>query len=110
MFFYRNFVHRSNSLHQKFFYHTPTKCIRGNQTKKPFTLNLVLKCTGFTGILAGGLVLRLKFNEKTLCHAKNTRLMGLQRTQKKNLRFEWKQFWIYLKPHILNFILAIAVS
>lgn len=110
LLFIRHLLHRGNSLHQKLLHQTPTKCFRASQTKKPQELSLVLKCTGFTGIVSGGVVLKLALSEKTLCHPKNTRLVGLQRTHTGNLSFEWRQFWNYLKPHILNFLLAIAVS
>lgn len=104
--FYRYYLHRSNRFYQNL---TPIKCLRTSYTNKPQKLNLLIKCTSLTGI-AGGFIVKIALNKEAICHPKNTRLIGLQKTQNKDLSFEWKQFWLYLKPHLLNFILAIAVS
>nr|CAH7741672.1 unnamed protein product [Callosobruchus chinensis] len=44
---------------------------------------------------------------KALCQPK-TRMAGYRTVSDKNLRFDWKKFWTYLRPHIWYFIAAIA--
>lgn len=78
--------------------------------KQPQKLRLLLKCAVFSGTLAGSVTLKLALKDKASCHAKNTRLAGLQRVHNQNLSFDWKQFWSYLKPHIWYLIWAVAVS
>lgn len=105
--FYRHYLHHSNC---NLLLQTATKCFRSQTAKKPQKLNLLSKCAGLSGMITGGAVVKIILNDNVLCHAKNTRLVGLQKLPTKNLGFQWKQFWKYLKPHLLNFILAIAVS
>lgn len=61
--------------------------------------------------LTSGTVLHIIINKnKVQCQAKKTRMAGYQAGSDKDLKFDLKLFWAYLKPHILYFIAAIVVT
>lgn len=61
------------------------------------------------GILSGGAALIISKNQ-ILCKAKTSRMVGYRSISDRNLKFDWKRFWCYLKPYIGYFIAAIWVS
>lgn len=48
-------------------------------------------------------------NNRVLCE-KKTRLAGYRDTSTKHVPFDWKKLWKYLKPNLIYFIAAVAVS
>lgn len=61
------------------------------------------------GILSGGAALIISKNQ-ILCKAKTSRMVGYRSVSDRNLKFDWKMFWSYLKPYIGYFIAAVCVS
>ncbi|XP_050296701.1 mitochondrial potassium channel ATP-binding subunit [Anthonomus grandis grandis] len=79
----------------------PTKCARANYSKPLLKLHVILAG-------CGALTLKLSIDKNVaLCGGQNSRLVGYRSTNTKNLHFDWRKFWEYLKPHIWSFLVAI---
>ncbi|KAL3288225.1 hypothetical protein HHI36_002674 [Cryptolaemus montrouzieri] len=59
------------------------------------------------GLCGGSVLTFVVKNNKVFCD-KKTRLSGFKETSTKNVSFNWKKFWTYLRPHIWYFLAAIA--
>ncbi|XP_066249380.1 mitochondrial potassium channel ATP-binding subunit-like isoform X2 [Euwallacea similis] len=46
-------------------------------------------------------------NNRSYCEARHSRLAGYQTNDGTNIKFDYKLFWLYLKPHIWSFVTAI---
>lgn len=46
---------------------------------------------------------------KVLCEPRKSRMAGYRKTSDEHLRFDWKLFWTYVRPHIWYLLAAIAV-
>ncbi|KAJ8926034.1 hypothetical protein NQ315_009889 [Exocentrus adspersus] len=58
--------------------------------------------------IASGGIARLSL-QKVLCEApKKTRMSGYRKSSDDSLKFDWKLFWSYIRPHIWYLIAAIA--
>lgn len=75
---------------------------------KPVKNSLFYKFSKFA-MLAGATTLVI-FRNETLCKAKTTRMAGYGIMSDKQTKFDWRQFWQYLKPYLGYFISAIIVS
>ncbi|KAF5270865.1 hypothetical protein FQA39_LY08310 [Lamprigera yunnana] len=57
--------------------------------------------------LASGTAIKLYWNNKVFCDSSKNRLVGFRTYDDKNLQFNWKRFWSYVKPHVWYLIAAI---
>ncbi|KRT82824.1 ABC transporter ATP-binding protein, partial [Oryctes borbonicus] len=57
--------------------------------------------------LSGGTLVQIYINNKVSCATKHSRLAGYKDGADRDLRFDWKKFWSYLRPQIWYFIAAI---
>lgn len=78
-------------------------------TKPTFTFSTVTKIS--LGLASGSLV-KVYCQKWAFCQEKTTatRLAGYKASKDDHLKFDWKKFWQYLRPHIWYLIAAIAVS
>lgn len=60
-------------------------------------------------VLSGGVVAQIYFNSKVVCKEKHSRLAGYRDGGDKHLKFNWKKFWVYMRPEIWYFIAAVIV-
>ncbi|XP_063695488.1 mitochondrial potassium channel ATP-binding subunit [Culicoides brevitarsis] len=79
---------------------TPVKPETGNVFK--LSRFLVLGGTGIS------LALHLR-NQNLVVECQASRLKGLRQSQK-DIKFDWRLFWTYLKPHLAKFLAAIVTA
>ncbi|KAK9728533.1 ABC transporter [Popillia japonica] len=82
----------------------------GKTPSKPFTITptfTVPRIRNICLVLSGGALVQIYLSNKVLCAPKHSRLAGYRDGTDKDLRFDWKKFWSYLKPQIWYFIAAI---
>lgn len=61
-----------------------------------------------TFFFASGGLLKVYCNKIALCEKQKSRLTGYRNNDVSNLKFDWRRFWKYLKPHIWSFLAAIV--
>ncbi|KAK9892136.1 hypothetical protein WA026_018335 [Henosepilachna vigintioctopunctata] len=79
-------------------------------TRQPSSLKYTIlkKCTAISlGLGTGSIIGIFIRNNKVFC-AKSTRLAGYREASVRNVRFNWKKFWKYLRPHIWYFLAAVV--
>lgn len=60
--------------------------------------------------IASGAVVRIVIDKnKVLCEKKKSRMAGYRKSSDEHLKFDWKLFWLYVRPHIWYLIAAIVV-
>lgn len=88
-------------------FNKPVEC---KASMKPtFTFSTITKIS--LGLASGSLV-KVYCQKWVFCEEKATaiRLVGYKAFKDDHLKFDWKKFWEYLRPHIWYMIAAIAVS
>ncbi|XP_018566195.1 ATP-binding cassette sub-family B member 8, mitochondrial [Anoplophora glabripennis] len=59
--------------------------------------------------IASGAVVQIVVHKNTaLCEKKGSRMAGYRKSSDKHLKFDWKLFWLYVRPHIWYLIAAIV--
>lgn len=109
--FFRNLV-LSNSCKTKYWdkyklFHNNSLKYNNSSPKPSFKKPKWTKIT--LAITTGGILQIVLINNKALCEIKKTRMTTYKKSEN-NLKFDWKLFWEYLKPHIWYFIAAVAVN
>lgn len=84
-------------------------CKEYKPPEKTFWKNILLNNFSRICILTGGVVF-LTSKNIAFCKVKTTRMVGYRSSSDKHLSFNWKQFWLYLKPYIGYFIAAVLVK
>lgn len=66
---------------------------------------------GFSGISLGIMGRTILAQRRNNVECEGNRLAGvIQSTLQQDSKFDWRRFWFYLKPYILEFLGAVAVS
>ncbi|CAG9764190.1 unnamed protein product [Ceutorhynchus assimilis] len=101
--FFRNVCRTQNASPRNINYCKVPKLLKNRPNKQPKLLPKV-------GIFIGGcsLVLGNKIFNKNVAVCDGTRLAGYRNSSSsKNLKFDWRRLWTYLRPHLWSFIAAI---
>lgn len=60
-------------------------------------------------VLTSSTLAHLSYKRWILCEKKPNRMSGYHVYNDEKIKFDWKRFWLYLRPHIWYIIGAIAV-